>query len=61
MFAVTNGMMMVVSAFFYMLMVGPANPFGLVSPVPGDGTTVGLVRPVAGAGLGGGRFLRWSL
>jgi cytochrome c-type biogenesis protein CcmF len=37
MFAVTNGMMMVVSAFFYMLMVGPANPFGLVSPVPADG------------------------
>jgi cytochrome c-type biogenesis protein CcmF len=37
MFAVTNGMMLVVSAFFFMLMVGPANPFGLVSPVPADG------------------------
>jgi cytochrome c-type biogenesis protein CcmF len=37
MFAVTNGTMLVVGAFFYMLLVGPANPFGLVSPVPMDG------------------------
>jgi cytochrome c-type biogenesis protein CcmF len=37
MFAATNGVMLVVGAFFYILMVGPANPFGLVSPVPMDG------------------------
>jgi cytochrome c-type biogenesis protein CcmF len=37
MFAATNGVMLIVGAFFYMLMVGPANPFGLVSPVPADG------------------------
>jgi cytochrome c-type biogenesis protein CcmF len=37
MFGVTNGMMLLVSAFFFMLMVGPANPFGAVSPVPVDG------------------------
>jgi cytochrome c-type biogenesis protein CcmF len=37
MFAITNGVIMIVGAFFFMLMVGPANPFGLVSPVPLDG------------------------
>jgi cytochrome c-type biogenesis protein CcmF len=37
MFAVTNGVIMIVGAFFFMLMVGPANPFGVVSPVPLDG------------------------
>jgi cytochrome c-type biogenesis protein CcmF len=37
MFAVTNGTMLIVGAFFYMLLVGPANPFGAVHPVPVDG------------------------
>jgi cytochrome c-type biogenesis protein CcmF len=37
MFAITNGTMLIVGAFFYMLMVGPANPFGAVNPVPMDG------------------------
>jgi cytochrome c-type biogenesis protein CcmF len=35
--AYANAMLLFVSAFFYMLLVGPANPFGLVSPVPLDG------------------------
>jgi cytochrome c-type biogenesis protein CcmF len=35
--AYANAVMLFVSAFFYMLLVGPANPFGLVSPVPLDG------------------------
>jgi cytochrome c-type biogenesis protein CcmF len=37
MFVATNAVMLFVGAFFYMLMVGPANPFGAVSPVPMDG------------------------
>jgi cytochrome c-type biogenesis protein CcmF len=37
MFAITNGTMLIVGAFFYALMVGPANPFGAVHPVPMDG------------------------
>jgi cytochrome c-type biogenesis protein CcmF len=37
MFAITNATMLIVGAFFYMLMVGPANPFGAVNPVPLDG------------------------
>jgi cytochrome c-type biogenesis protein CcmF len=37
MFPVTIGAMLFVSAFFYILMVGPANPFAAVSPVPMDG------------------------
>jgi cytochrome c-type biogenesis protein CcmF len=35
--AYANAVILFVSAFFYMLLVGPANPFGLVSPVPMDG------------------------
>jgi cytochrome c-type biogenesis protein CcmF len=35
--AYANAVLLFVSAFFYMLLVGPANPFGLVSPVPMDG------------------------
>jgi cytochrome c-type biogenesis protein CcmF len=35
--AYANAILLFVSAFFYLLMVGPANPFGLVSPVPMDG------------------------
>jgi cytochrome c-type biogenesis protein CcmF len=35
--AYANAVLLFVSAFFYLLMVGPANPFGLVSPVPMDG------------------------
>jgi cytochrome c-type biogenesis protein CcmF len=32
-----GGVMLLVSVFFLILLVGPANPFGLVSPVPPDG------------------------
>jgi cytochrome c-type biogenesis protein CcmF len=32
-----GGVLMLVSTFFLILLVGPANPFGLVSPVPPDG------------------------
>jgi cytochrome c-type biogenesis protein CcmF len=35
--AYANSVLLFVSAFFYILLVGPANPFGLVSPVPLDG------------------------
>jgi cytochrome c-type biogenesis protein CcmF len=35
--AYANSILLGVSGFFYLLMVGPANPFGLVSPVPLDG------------------------
>jgi cytochrome c-type biogenesis protein CcmF len=35
--AYANAVMLGVGAFFYILLVGPANPFGLVSPVPLDG------------------------
>jgi cytochrome c-type biogenesis protein CcmF len=35
--AYANAVLLFVSAFFYLLLVGPANPFGLVSPVPMDG------------------------
>jgi cytochrome c-type biogenesis protein CcmF len=35
--AYANAVLLFVSAFFYLLLVGPANPFGLVSPVPLDG------------------------
>jgi cytochrome c-type biogenesis protein CcmF len=35
--AYANAVLLFVSAFFYMLLVGPSNPFGLVSPVPMDG------------------------
>jgi cytochrome c-type biogenesis protein CcmF len=35
--AYANATMLGVGVFFYMLLVGPANPFGLVSPVPMDG------------------------
>jgi cytochrome c-type biogenesis protein CcmF len=35
--AYANAVLLFVSAFFYLLMVGPANPFGLVFPVPMDG------------------------
>jgi cytochrome c-type biogenesis protein CcmF len=35
--AYANSVMLGVGAFFYLLLVGPANPFGLVSPVPLDG------------------------
>ncbi|HSJ24285.1 MAG TPA: heme lyase CcmF/NrfE family subunit [Longimicrobiales bacterium] len=35
--AYANAVLLFVSAFFYILLVGPANPFGLVSPVPLDG------------------------
>ncbi|HUE76733.1 MAG TPA: cytochrome c biogenesis protein CcsA, partial [Longimicrobiales bacterium] len=37
MFPVAIGTMLVVGAFFYMLLVGPANPFHAVFPVPADG------------------------
>jgi cytochrome c-type biogenesis protein CcmF len=33
----TGGVLMLISIFFLILLVGPANPFGLVSPVPPDG------------------------
>ncbi len=36
-FAVANGTMLLVGAFFYLLLVGPANPFHAVFPVPADG------------------------
>ncbi|MFW5951367.1 MAG: heme lyase CcmF/NrfE family subunit [Gemmatimonadota bacterium] len=36
-FAVATGTMLLVGAFFYMLLVGPANPFHQVFPVPADG------------------------
>src|SRR5690606_41667405 len=32
-----NATMLAVGAFFYLLLVGPANPFGAVFPVPADG------------------------
>ncbi|HEX6943423.1 MAG TPA: heme lyase CcmF/NrfE family subunit, partial [Gemmatimonadaceae bacterium] len=32
-----GGVLMLISVFFLILLVGPANPFGLVSPVPPDG------------------------
>jgi len=32
-----GGVLMLISVFFLILLVGPANPFGLVSPVPLDG------------------------
>jgi cytochrome c-type biogenesis protein CcmF len=35
--AYANAVLLFVSAFFFLLLVGPANPFGLVSPVPMDG------------------------
>jgi cytochrome c-type biogenesis protein CcmF len=35
--AYANAVLLFVSAFFYLLLVGPANPFTLVSPVPMDG------------------------
>ncbi|HSJ05832.1 MAG TPA: heme lyase CcmF/NrfE family subunit [Longimicrobiales bacterium] len=35
--AYANAILLFVSGFFYLLLVGPANPFGLVSPVPMDG------------------------
>jgi cytochrome c-type biogenesis protein CcmF len=35
--AYANSIMLGVGVFFYILLVGPANPFGLVSPVPIDG------------------------
>jgi cytochrome c-type biogenesis protein CcmF len=37
MFAVATGTMLLVGAFFYLLLVGPANPFRPVFPVPADG------------------------
>ncbi|NIP78916.1 MAG: heme lyase CcmF/NrfE family subunit [Gemmatimonadetes bacterium] len=36
-FAVATGTMLIVGAFFYLLLVGPANPFQQVFPVPADG------------------------
>jgi len=36
-FPVATGVMLLVGAFFYMLLVGPANPFHAVFPVPSDG------------------------
>jgi cytochrome c-type biogenesis protein CcmF len=35
--AYANATMLAVGLFFYILLVGPANPFGLVSPAPLDG------------------------
>lgn len=35
--AYANATMLAVGVFFYILLVGPANPWGLVSPVPLDG------------------------
>jgi cytochrome c-type biogenesis protein CcmF len=35
--AYANAVMLAVGGFFYLLMVGPANPFGSVFPVPADG------------------------
>lgn len=35
--AYANAVMLGVGMFFYILLVGPANPFGLVSPAPMDG------------------------
>ena len=32
-----TGVMLAVGVFFYILLVGPANPWGVVSPVPADG------------------------
>ena len=32
-----GGVLMLISVFFLILLAGPANPFGLVSPVPADG------------------------
>ena len=32
-----GGVLLLISVFFLILLVGPANPFGLVSPVPPDG------------------------
>ena len=32
-----GGVLMLISIFFLILLVGPANPFGLVSPIPPDG------------------------
>jgi cytochrome c-type biogenesis protein CcmF len=37
MIAYANSTMLAVEAFFFLLLVVPANPFGLVSPVPADG------------------------
>ena len=36
-FPVATGTILMVGAFFYMLLVGPANPFQAVFPVPADG------------------------
>ncbi|MFO7895166.1 MAG: heme lyase CcmF/NrfE family subunit [Longimicrobiales bacterium] len=36
-FAIATGTLLLVSAFFYLLLVGPANPFHAVFPVPADG------------------------
>ena len=36
-FAVATGTMLAVGAFFYLLLMGPANPFHEVFPVPADG------------------------
>jgi cytochrome c-type biogenesis protein CcmF len=36
-FPVATGTMLLVGAFFYLLLVGPANPFHAVFPVPADG------------------------
>jgi len=33
----TGAVLMLISVFFLILLAGPANPFGLVSPVPADG------------------------
>jgi len=33
----TGAVLMLISVFFLILLVGPANPFGLVSPIPPDG------------------------
>lgn len=35
--AYATGIMLAVGGFFYLLLVGPANPFGAVFPVPADG------------------------
>ncbi len=35
--AYANGTMLGVGVFFYLLLIGPANPWNLVSPVPADG------------------------
>ena len=36
-FAISTGTILLVGAFFYMLLVGPANPYHAVFPVPADG------------------------